>query len=80
MAFTPRVQTSITITSKDINGNSIAKTFNNVLALNLDYAKGMLNVVDDVQGSLYFSLAAVATVTYTAVTSVSPVVHTVTIS
>lgn len=48
-----------------ITVNSVAKQFNNVILLSFDYFKGMVNVVDATQGSFFFSIAAITTVTYT---------------
>jgi hypothetical protein len=67
MANTPLVNGIITITATDINGNRIAKTFNSLAYLNFDYGKGMLNVVDFKQGSFFFSLTAITSLTYTIV-------------
>jgi len=80
MALSPRMAGIVNITTKDINGNSIAKVYNQVLFVGLDYAKGMINVVDNVQGSFYFSLYAVATFTYTAVGGQAVPQHSMVIS
>jgi len=66
MANVPLVNANVKITSKDINGNSIQKTFNNVSTMVFDYQLGRLNIVDTT-GSFYFSLTAVLTLTYTVV-------------
>lgn len=70
MANTPLVNARVNITAKDVNGNNIAKQFNSVLALNFDYIKGMVNVVD-ATGSFYFSLTAITTLTYTITTGLN---------
>jgi hypothetical protein len=80
MAYTPLIQAALTITCKDINNNSVVKTFNQVLAVNIDYAFGRLNVVDAAQGSLYFPLSATTTWTYIANTTLAPKIHTLTIT
>ena len=80
MAYAPKVQCAVNVTTKDINGNSIAKQYNNVFAITFDYAKGMVTIQDDVQGYFTFSLFALANLIYTSVTTSSPPVHTATIS
>lgn len=65
MAQAAAINATVTITAVDINGNSVAKTFSFVLQLHIDYFKGMINIVDDVQGSFYFSMLTPTTVTYT---------------
>ena len=64
MANTPAILATVKITADDINGNNVAKQFNNVSALNFDFAKGMVQVVD-VTGSFYFSLGDMSSVSYT---------------
>ena len=64
MANQPAISGTVKITVKDLNGNNVLKTFVNVLALNFDYNKGMVNVVD-ATGSFYFQLAVPTTATYT---------------
>lgn len=66
MPLNPAINAKVTITAADVNGNSIAKTFNSVSALNFDYNKGMVNIVD-VTGSFYFTLLTITTLTYTAI-------------
>lgn len=79
MANTPIVNATVRVTAKDINGNNVAKQFNAVSALNLDYVKGQLNVVD-VTGSFYFPLGSpLTTVTYTITTGLAGQ-HTVVMS
>ena len=73
MPLAPAITTAVTITAVDINGNSIAKQFNAVSALNFDYFKGMVNVVD-VTGSFYFSLTVITSLTYTVAGTVTTVV------
>ncbi len=65
MANSPLLPCRVTVTAKDINGNNVAKTYNSVISLNFDYAKGMANIVDLVQGQYYFSLTLITSVTYT---------------
>ncbi len=65
MPSTPAIQARVTITAVDVNGNSVAKTFNYVYQLRIDYFKGTINIVDEAQGSFYFSMLTPTTVTYT---------------
>jgi hypothetical protein len=74
MPSTPAIQTTVTITTKDINNDSVANVFNNVRFLSFDYFKGMVNIVDGNQGSFFFPLLLVTTVTYTVAGSVTTVV------
>lgn len=67
MPLTPAVNARVTITVADINGNSVAKQFNSVSALNFDYSTGRVNIVD-VTGSFYFTLLTITTLTYTVTT------------
>lgn len=78
MANTPLLNGVVKITHEDINGNDTLVTFNSVTALNFDYAKGMLQVVD-ATGSFYFSLTDPTSVTYTIVVNPNGS-HTVVIS
>jgi hypothetical protein len=64
MANQPALNATVKITSKDINGNSIAKQYSTVGSVYLDFNKGMVCVVDG-SGPLYFPLIPVTTVTYT---------------
>lgn len=64
MPLNPAINTAVTITVLDIKGNSVAKQFNAVSALNFDYNKGVVNVVD-VTGSFYFTILTITTLTYT---------------
>jgi len=78
MANQPLLNATVKITVKDINGNSVAKQFNNVSALNFDYTTGKVNIVD-ATGSFYFTLLTETTVTYTITTGIGGV-HTVVLS
>jgi len=74
MPATPAINCNVTITSKSLAGDSVAKTFNNVIALNFDYFKGTVNVVDAVQGSFFFGLTLVTVTTVTIVAGISTTV------
>lgn len=65
MPLNPAIDTRVSITSIGLSGDSVAKAFNTVLAMNFDYAKGMVNIVDSRQGSFYFPLIPVTTITIT---------------
>lgn len=65
MAIVPLITTRVTITVKDINNNSVAKTFNSVRSILIDYVDATINIVDQLQGSFYFGISTVTTVTYT---------------
>lgn len=79
MANTPIVNARMTVTAKDINGNNVAKQFNAVHRLTLDYDKGVFNVLD-ATGSFFFPLGSpLTTVTYTIVTGLNGQ-HTVVMS
>ena len=67
MANDPLIRGVVTVTAKDINGNNVAKQFNNVSSLNYDYYKGMGRVVDFALGEYFFPLTPLTTVTYTIV-------------
>lgn len=67
MAYTPRINATVKITCKDINNNSVAKQFNQVLSLSFDYNDGTVNIVD-VTGSFIFGLTLVTSLSYTIVT------------
>ena len=73
MPLNPAITARVTITVKDINDNSVAKVFNAVSALNFDFSKGMVNVVD-VTGSFHFTLITITTLTYTVAGTVTTVV------
>lgn len=59
MSESAAITASVTITV-----NSVAKVYSAVKALNFDYFKGKVNIVD-ATGSFYFSIAAITTLTYT---------------
>ena len=65
MANTPLIFARVTITVKDINNNSVAKTFNSVLNMNFDYNDATVMILDQQQGSFYFGISKITTVTYT---------------
>lgn len=69
MAYTPLIQARVKITVKDINGNNVAKQFNQVKNMIFDYNDGTVNIVDET-GSFYFGISAVTTLTYTIVSGV----------
>lgn len=71
MPTTPAINAIITITVKDINGNSVAKTYNTVKSLHFDYSKGMVSVDDAEQGMFYGSLLTITALTYTIVAGVN---------
>jgi len=60
----PLVLARVTITAKDINNNNIAKTFNTVRAVDIDFVDGTINIIDGT-GSFYFPIKPLTTVTYT---------------
>jgi len=64
MANQPLVNATVKITVKDINNNSVAKQFNGVKKLDIDYSDGTINIVD-VTGSFYFPINTLTTFTYT---------------
>lgn len=68
----PLIVATVKVTAKDINGNNIAKQFNSVLGLHMDYSKGMLNVVD-ATGSFFFPLTPLTSFTYTITTGIAGV-------
>jgi hypothetical protein len=67
MPTNPAITARVTITVADINGNSIANTFNSVAELRFDYNKGMVRIIDTT-GEFYFTLLTITTLTYTVVT------------
>ena len=73
MANTPLITATVKITVKDINGNNVAKQFNNVTGLNFDYNDGTVNIVD-ATGSFYFTIKTITTLTYTVLGTVTTVV------
>ena len=74
MPSTPAITGVVTITSVDINGNSVAKSFSSVLELSFNYFKGVVKIVDSVQGEFFFGLTSVTTVTYTVLGTTSTIV------
>lgn len=64
MPNSPLINATVKITAKDINGNNIAKTFNAVKGVNIDYTDGTINVID-VTGSFYFPMLPLTSFTYT---------------
>jgi hypothetical protein len=66
MANSPLLKATVKVTAKDINGNNVAKQFNDVKYVNFDYTDGSVNIVD-VTGSFYFPLTPMTTLTYTIV-------------
>ena len=66
MANTPLVNATVKVTAKDINGNNIAKQFNQVKSIIFDYNDATVNIID-VTGSFYFPLTPMTTLTYTIV-------------
>jgi len=70
MPTTPAITATVKVTAKDINGNNIAKQFNNVSSLQFDYVKGIVQVTDLNQGQFYFPLLLITTLTYTVVAGV----------
>jgi hypothetical protein len=79
MPLNPAITATVNITVADINGNSVAKQFNDVGQLHFDYDKGMVNIVD-VTGSFYFTLLTITTLTYTVVAGAGAPVTTVIMS
>jgi hypothetical protein len=70
MPTTPAITATVNITVKDIKGNSVAKQFNSVGTLSFDYVKGMVMLIDLVQGQFYFPLLTITNFTYTVVSGV----------
>lgn len=69
MPTTPAINAIVTVTAKDINGNSVAKIFRSVTNLEFNYSKGIVKVYDTT-GQFIFSLLGVTTLTYTVVAGV----------
>lgn len=67
MPLNPAINARVTITVADVNGNSVAKQFNNVRELKFDYNTGKVNIVD-ITGSFYFTILTITTLTYTITT------------
>lgn len=72
MPNVPLLNATVKITCKDINNNSVAKQFNTVTAIHIDYNDGTINIVDKT-GSFYFPLLAATTFTYTITTGIGGV-------
>lgn len=72
MPTTPAIKATVNITAKDLNGNNIAKQFNNVVDLRFNYFKGVVEVTD-ITGQFYFSLLLITTLTYTITTGIGGV-------
>lgn len=77
MPLTPSIVTSVNITARDINGNNKPKQFNSVGSLTFDYVKGMVSLVDLVQGQFYFPLIVITSLTYTVAAGAGAPVTTV---
>ena len=73
MPSVPAIAATVKITVKDINGNSVAKQFNDVSRLTFDYNTGKVRIID-VTGSFYFTLTTITTLTYTVLGTVTTVV------
>lgn len=69
MANVPALNAVVTVTSLSLAGDSVAKQYNAVSAVNFDYAVGKVNIVD-VTGSFYFPLIPTTVVTCTIVAGV----------
>lgn len=52
----------VTITAADIKGNTVAKTFSAVKAINYDFFENTINIID-ATGSFYFGYSSITTVT-----------------
>ena len=77
MPTTPALNARVLITVKDINNNSVAKQFNYVTSMHFDYFKGVINIVDSVQGSFFFTLMTITSLTYTITTGVNGLANVV---
>jgi hypothetical protein len=60
----PLINATAKITAKDVNGNNVAKQFNAVRFINIDYTDGTINIID-ATGSFYFPMSPLTTLTYT---------------
>ena len=69
MANKPLLNCTVKITAKDINGNNVAKQFNAVNYMNIDYTDATINIVD-ATGSFYFPITPLTSLTYTIVTGI----------
>ena len=66
MANAPIITATVKVTAKDINGNNVAKQYNQVKGIVFDYNDATVNIID-VTGSFYFPLTPLTTFTYTIV-------------
>jgi len=73
MSSPPAINATVKITVKDINGNSVAKQFNNVTDLQFNFFKGTVKIYD-LTGEFIFTLVTITTLTYTVLGSVTTVV------
>lgn len=76
MPSTPAITARVNITATNILGSSVACVFTSVTNLEFDYYKGMVRIVDAVQGEFFFSLLTPTTITYTIAGKTSTVVIT----
>lgn len=67
MANQPVLNARVTITT-----GGVAKQFNAVTAIHIDYSTGRINIVD-ATGSFYFGLTTITSFTYTITTGVNGV-------
>ena len=67
MPLNPAINATVSIAAKSINGDTVTSVFNKVLNMNIDYSKGMINIVDADQGSFFFSMLFPTALTYTIV-------------
>lgn len=74
MPLTPAISGNVTITCKDISGSTTAKIFASVIDLEFDYFKGVVKIVDSVQGMFVFGLTTLTTITVTIAGTVTSVV------
>ena len=70
MPNTPLINATVKITAKDINGNNIAKQFNQVRGIIFDYSDATINIID-ATGSFYFPVLPLTSFTYTIVAGVN---------
>ena len=66
----PLINATVKVTAKDINGNNVAKQFNQVKGIMFDYNDGTVNIID-ATGSFYFPLTPMTTLTYTITAGIS---------
>lgn len=74
MPLSTAISGNVTITCKDISGSTTAKVFSSVIDLEFDFFKGVVKIVDSVQGMFVFGLTTLTTVTYTIAGTVTSVV------